>query len=159
MASRAQRAPQVVFVCTGNTCRSPMAEVLLRSRLGMGAPWRILSAGIAASDGAPASPEGVVALREIGLDLSAHRSRPLTRTLAEAADLLVPLSLTHYAAIIERFPEAREKTLLLGSFLGDGHGPPRDIPDPIGGDAAVYRATRDQIAAAVANLAAFLAAW
>jgi protein-tyrosine phosphatase len=159
MARHDPSAPQLVFVCTGNTCRSPMAEALLRARLGCGLPWRVLSAGIAATEGCPASPESVAALRERGLDLSAHRSRPLTRALVESADLLVPLSLLHYAAIVDRFPEAREKTLLLGSFLGDGHGPPQDIPDPIGGDAALYRTIRDRIAEAVANLAEFLSSW
>lgn len=157
--SRQPAPPRVVFVCTGNTCRSPMAELLLREHVRQGLACDVSSAGIAATSGSPASPEGIAALREWGLDLATHRSQPLTRAMVRQADLLVPLSMTHFAAILERHPEARKKTLLLGSFLEPDHCEPRDIADPIGGTLAEYRSTRDQIAKAVDALARFLENW
>ncbi len=110
-------------------------------------------------EGAPASTGSLAVLREIGLDLSSHRSRPLTRKVVDEADLLVPLSLTHYAAILASFPDARERTLLLGSFLDPDSPAPNDFADPIGGSDADYRATRDAISRAVDALATFLAEW
>ncbi len=143
---------RILFVCTGNTCRSPMAETLLRDRLGPDSGWTVASAGIAACEGATASPESHAVLTEWELDLAEHCSRPLTAQQADAADLLIALARSHYDAIIARFPSARAKTLLLGSFLVPD-GVDQDIPDPIGGDLAEYRSVRDQIAKAVDRLA------
>lgn len=134
-----------------------MAEALLRARAGQEFSCAATSAGIAAAAGSPASPESVAALREWGLDLSLHRSRPLTRALVDEADLLVPLTLPHYHVILERFPDARPRILLLGSFLDPRLREPHDIPDPIGGSLQDYRATRDAIARAVEALVRFLA--
>jgi protein-tyrosine-phosphatase len=134
-----------------------MAEAILRARAQRELPCSVTSAGIAARDGLPASAEGIAALREWGLDLSTHRSRPLTRDLVDGADLLVPLALPHFHVILERFPDARAKILLLGSFLDPRLREPHDIPDPIGGSLRDYRATRDLIARAVEALARFLA--
>lgn len=132
----------IVFVCTGNTCRSPMAEVLMRDCLRRrGARAVVSSAGLAAS-GEPAAAHAVTVLAEQGLDLSRHRSRPLTREMAESADILAVMTPAHRAMLeAAGVPSAKIRV------LGDG------IPDPFGGDVAVYRRTRDALAKAVEALA------
>ncbi len=94
---------RVLFVCTGNTCRSPMAEVIARSRAAeLG--WdhvEVRSAGIAAFPGAPASVGAVRAASKHGLDLSDHASAPLTAEAAREADLILTMSPTHLMRVIE----------------------------------------------------------
>jgi tRNA threonylcarbamoyl adenosine modification protein (Sua5/YciO/YrdC/YwlC family) len=145
---RRQSACLVAFVCTGNTCRSPMAEALckrlLAQRLGCEPaelPERgfvVISAGMAAMMGDGAAPEAVEAARELGGDLTAHASRPLTPDLVEQADFLVAMTRGHMAALSARYatPGARPRLL-----SGDGE----DIPDPIGCDQQVYRECAQQI--------------
>ncbi len=144
----------IVAVCTGNICRSPMAEALIRRRLGPGGNWEVLSAGVAAPQDQPASEEAVESLREWEIDLSGHRSRPLTRKLVDRADLLVVMTAAHGQEILRRFPEARGKVRLLTSF-GTARQP-ENIPDPIGLSLDVYRKTRDRIDSAVADLVLYL---
>ncbi len=140
----------LLFVCTGNTCRSPMAEYLFRARAGAGFGWRAESAGVAAAGGNPASPEAVEALRERGIDLTPHRSRPLTRALAESADLIAVMSEGHEREILRRWPDLRDRVRRLTSF-GFAAEPP-DIPDPIGQSLFTYRRVRDSIEQAIADL-------
>src|SRR5262249_55498338 len=97
-----QSACLVVFVCTGNTCRSPLAEALFRRRLAERRGWAadelpargfyVLSAGRAAGAGGPAAAEAVEVARAYGADLAAHQSRPLTADLAAQADYLVAMT-------------------------------------------------------------------
>lgn len=150
------RPPIVLFVCTGNTCRSPMAAALLNARAGLPPRWSAESAGLAAAPGTPASVGAILAMREWNIDLGGHRSRPLTAALVRRADILVALAATHRAAILRAFPKAEQKTLQLGDFLP---GSPGGIDDPFGGGPADYRRARDAIDRALDGFARFLLLW
>jgi protein-tyrosine-phosphatase len=144
----------VVFVCTGNICRSPMAEYLFRALLGPSSGWVVKSAGTSGFDGLPASEAAVAVLKEKGIDLSPHRSQPLTRDLIDAASLIVVMTTYHEAWIRRLVPQASGKVRLLRSF--DGNAAEDEVSDPIGMGTDVYREIRDEINAALSGLAAYL---
>ena len=147
------RRLRILYVCTGNTCRSPMAEVQARTKAaGVGLEGVVFeSAGTAATEGAPASMPARRVAAAYGFDLDSHRSRPLTRERVQSADLIVAMTSRHRAAV-ERL-DAETPVILASSVLPDGHpGRDRDLPDPFGGDDAVYRATWETISETVEAL-------
>ncbi len=143
-----QAACVIVFVCTGNTCRSPLAEVLckrrLAERLGCAVedlPQRgfvILSAGVAAYDGDEAAASAVEVARTYGADLSGHLSQPLDHRLATQADHLVCMTQGHLESLRSLFPHLNCEPRLLSPSSAD-------LPDPIGQDESVYRTCAEQI--------------
>lgn len=145
---------KLIFVCTGNTCRSPMAEGLLKHLLGSKCGWDISSAGVRASNGLPASPGSLAALREKGIDLTGHYSRRLTPQMIREADLLVTMTRGHRDAILEISPESAGKVFLLKSF-GIAQCA-ADIYDPVGEALDVYRRVRDEIDAALPDLILYM---
>ena len=118
--SRLDPMAQVLLVCTGNICRSPMAEGLLRSalqrRLGEGAP-PVRSAGTIARDGARAMPEAVEAAAELGVDVSGHSARRLRREDIRDAALIVGMAAEHREAVQALDPEAEARTFTLKELV------------------------------------------
>lgn len=145
---RRMTAEVILFVCTGNTCRSPMAEALFRQMLAnkIGCTpdelpdhgFFVSSAGIAASYGSPAAPESATLVASRGANLDNHESQPLTERLLNHADIVYTMTRGHRSAIINRRPEVAERVRVLAS---DGS----DIPDPIGCGMDEYERCRDAI--------------
>ena len=121
---------KILFVCTGNTCRSPMAQGLFRN---MAPEHECESAGLSALPGQPASPQAAACCKELGVDISAHLSRQLTREELSKWDVFFPMTRAH-GAVLEGAGVPPEKVYY-----------PGEIADPYGGDLEVYRACRDRI--------------
>lgn len=136
----------IVVVCTGNICRSPMAEALLRRQL-PGHGRAIVSAGTHALTGAPADPLAVELMREHGVDIGAHRAQQLTGALLAQSDLLLVMEQNHVRWIVDAYPQYRGKTFRLGNW-----GTLGDVPDP-------YRKPKSEFAKAYLRLEADVAEW
>lgn len=134
--------PVIVLVCTGNTCRSPMAETLLRDQLrqkmGSEDAVRVLSAGVAAGVGSGASPQAVEVMGGRGLDLTGHSSRPLDDAVMNVADLVLTMTRGHRAAILAAWPDMHDRVHTLRRDGGD-------ISDPVGMPVEVYQSCAEQI--------------
>ncbi len=146
LAARAGRI--LAFVCTGNTCRSPMAEAVCKLMLARrldcrpdelpGRGYTVVSAGVAAAQGAPAAPFAVEVVRSLGGSLERHRGRALDSDLLRQADRLFVMTADHLDLLLELAPESRSSVSLLDP---DG----RDVPDPVGSDLPTYRRAAETI--------------
>src|SRR5213593_593767 len=146
----------ILFVCTGNICRSPMAEGLFRHAIKGRNDFRVLSAGVGAVEGQPPSEHAVQALRELGIDISKQRSRMLTGELVQQADYIFGMTHSHVDAVALLYPHAAEKTFMLREFDETLDNYEADISDPIGGSYEVYLNCRDQIEQGIAAMLKFI---
>ncbi len=140
-----------LFVCTGNTCRSPMAEGMFRKFLAEKLQckvdqldkigYKISSAGVMNMAGSPASEEAIAACAAKGIDIKAHKSKTLTRQLVKESDFIFAMTRTHCERVADIEPQAAQKCILLA---GD-----REVPDPIGQSEDVFNDCADLIEKAV----------
>jgi len=146
----------ILFVCTGNVCRSPMAEGIFRQAIRGRGNYRVLSAGLGALEGQPPSSYAVQAVKELGIDISDRRSRALTPDLVQQADYIFGMTHSHIDTVMLLYPQAAEKTFLLREFDETLDLFEKDISDPIGGSYEVYLNCRDQIEQGIASLLRFI---
>ena len=147
---------RILIVCTGNTCRSPMAGALAAKLAGeeFGREVEIKTAGIAAFPGAPASPQAVTVMEEKGLDLAEHTAQPVSLELVEWAELILTMTAGHKQVMLGQFPQAGQKLFTLGEYAGNPA--PQEIPDPFGGTVEDYRRTAQVLEEALRGVLAVL---
>ncbi len=132
----------ILLVCTGNSCRSPMAKGYLGHLLKERRDIEIISAGVAASSGVPATPEAIKVMSDACVDISGHFARHITDEIINKADLILVMEKYHKETILKRVPEAKGKVYLLKEFAREDVVSPEedlDIPDPIGKPLEFYQ--------------------
>lgn len=129
----------ILFVCTGNTCRSPMAEALLKSKNSN--KFAVRSAGVFAENGGEASTYASEVLAEKGITHD-HKSTLLTSELADWATYILTMTNGHKTAVLSQFPHVNEKTFILKEFVNGSH---EDITDPFGGTKEMYQMTLQEL--------------
>ncbi len=136
--------PSILFVCSANQCRSPMAEALFKSILDeadLGDTWRVESAGVWAYSGESATPSARRVMRERSLDIENHRSRPVTEGLISQFDLVLVMESRHAKALQGQFPAYTDRVKLFSALIGRTD----DIDDPVTGTLNTYRVVADEL--------------
>ncbi len=149
---------QILVICTANICRSPMAAGLLQHFLaGQSEPLRslrVVSAGIAARRGDPASDNAMIAMKKVGIDLRSHSSQPLTQRLLDDALIVLCMTESHRAMIELQFDPVPEHLYLFRQFMPQPVDP--EVDDPYGGPLSIYESCRDNLVEAVPSIVSFL---
>lgn len=136
--------PSILVVCSANICRSPVAEAILKSLVAVrpdADQWHIASAGTWARYGAPAAILSQQVVQEMGLDISAHQSQPVTLELVEQSDLILTMEGQQKEGLILQFEPYAGRIFMLSEMVGRIE----DVPDPVGGVFADYQATAQKI--------------
>lgn len=149
---------RVLLVCTGNTCRSPLAAALLRRQAAArGLSLEVWSAGTGALPGAAATPEAVQVAGEAGLSLAGHRATALTEGMVRAADLVLTMTRAQRRQVVDLAPAAADKVLTIKEFAFRDAKEWGDVADPLGGGLEAYRESLADLARAVEAVVARLA--
>lgn len=136
--------PSILFVCTANICRSPMAEVVFKHKLAErpdAAQWQVASAGTWGLDGRGAATSALIALHEIGLDAGKHVARTVTLEMLRSSDLILTMENNHKEALQVEFPEIASRVFLMTEMAGFRS----DVKDPIAGTQDDFRATLQEL--------------
>ena len=139
--SKGKNSYQVLFVCSGNTCRSPIAEGLLKVKLPphLQGEVRVISAGILGISGQPATPNARAVAAEKDADLTRHVSQGISERLVAESDIIFCMALEHRSYVLHHFPAYRDNVFLLRDFAASQKLEDPDIFDPIGSSIGVYR--------------------
>jgi protein-tyrosine-phosphatase len=134
--------PSILFVCTANICRSPIAMAIFRNLVQDDQEeWQVASAGTWAIEGLPATPKAQIVLQKKGLDISDHRSQPINQELIDRFDLILTMEKNHKEALVIEFPHKAKNIYMFSEMIGLVY----DVPDPIGKSLIDFQNTCDEI--------------
>ena len=138
----------VLFICTGNTCRSPMAEQIFNEQT-KGLSAQAFSAGLDAKPGSPMNPQAADALTNLGYSAKEHSSTQVSTQAIEEADVILTFTQDQKDEVAKRFPDAVEKLFTISEYANRGTGTSEDVADPYGSSAEVYKETAETISSLV----------